>query len=218
MDTGFRPAGFFASGNDLQAQYGGLFYSAASSNMVGLTRSLSSPSPTTNGTASCEHASTYGAPREQHQPPFTVPTTPSTALNFNVRGQDMSIPEDSTPFFIPFLPDLDSKIRSSAIDTRDLLSSYPSYPSSPSGQSHSDDNTTFSPFSSNATSPSLHDVKIFGTGASPLEPKLYPEPQPAKQSISNRFFGAHHSQLMDEDSDSPFTTDFSSSEDEVSYR
>lgn len=207
----FRSTGSFGSGQDLQAQYGGLFYSAASSSMVGAALKYSPPSKPSPLRTSLKSAVVK---QRQQQRPLTAPTTPSTALSFNMKQQE-DASDSSASFLDPFPSSstLDDHKGSLVVNGRNLLAPPSPYTSSISSSSHSDD-CTFSPISSTQSSPRLHDANNLESDCTSLRMESHPIPSNSKPA-TNRFFGAHHSQIMHEDSDSPFTTDFSSSEDEA---
>lgn len=204
----------FGSGNDLHSQYGGLFYSnAASSSMVGPPHS-SSPSLSQRS-----HSLRTAPAKKQLQQayPFTAPTTPSTAISFNLKGQEDGMHSGDAAFFSSF-PSEHAQKETQSIDPRDLLACpSPPFSSPPSSHSISDENDTFSSFSSHTSSPAMRATKLFDHRTPSSELNTQHETRP-KQPSTNRFFGSHQSQVMHEDSDSPFTTDFSSSEDETSFR
>lgn len=214
VDSPFLPrqAGAFGYNQDVQAQYGGLFYSAAPSSMVGRAPPSSRVSKLSLSHAAAGHSSLRR--QTQLQSSVTAPTTPSTAISFNLKNQEDAF-GSALGFLDSFLPSVLDRDRRDAHAVGEHASLLASSSSSPytSSNSHSGDDT-FSPFSSTQSSPRLRDAKLFENASSSIEMM----PNSVSFNLkpgANRFFGSYQSQAMHEDSDSAFTTDFSSSEDEA---
>lgn len=217
VDSPFLPrqAGAFGYGQDVQAQYGGLFYSAAPSSMVGRAPPSSRVSKLSLSHAPAGHSSLKR--QMQFQSSMTEPSTPSTAISFNLKnqadafGSALGFLDSPTPSVL----DRDHRDAYAVDEHASLLASSSSSPftSSVSSNSHSGDDT-FSPFSSTQSSPHLRDAKLLKPASSSIE--MTPNSVSFNlKPTANRFFGSYQSQAMHEDSDSAFTTDFSSSEDEA---
>lgn len=233
FDSPFRQGSMFGqsqSSQDLHSQYGGLFYSAApsSSSMVGSTPFFpvlhdsyhSSNHPTSAvALASYPHGRNEAAHNLRHA--FTAPTSPSIPVPFAYNANE---DDDMNGSALPTsFPSIKSILEEDTVDPKGLLGSSSSsvtpFVTSPTSRSRSDDNQSVTSQSSADSSPVFRTMKSFQTVSSPTSPlhlTLHSEPcDKYTQSTTSRLFGSHMSHMMHDDSDSPFTTDFSSSEEEA---
>jgi hypothetical protein len=205
LDAPFRQNGLFGHTQDLQAQYGGLFYSAASSShMVGMT-------PLSPTFASSIPPSSKALEGESQA--WTAPMTPSRHVYARALSENGGNYNDSSAFLssFPVVPGQNE----SRLNASRLHGSSSPCPTSPSSHSRCDD--TYSSSSIHSSPLMTPETKSVDIGVAPWQLWSQSSAQPSNlKTASNRLFGNHPSYVMHDDSDSPFTTDISSSEDESS--